>query len=109
MKFFRKANDLQMNWLNTLDRLLPDKFQLDNNETFLHQFVTRYLAPGPGACDAGGDIKNVAGQLGLLTERLRLYYHSNYFAFVAPLYALWRVWTLAFYMIDREQAAELFP
>jgi 2-polyprenyl-6-hydroxyphenyl methylase/3-demethylubiquinone-9 3-methyltransferase len=54
------------------------------------------------------DIKNVAGQLGLLTERLRLYYHSNYFAFVAPLYALWRVWTLAFYVIDREQAAETF-
>jgi 2-polyprenyl-6-hydroxyphenyl methylase/3-demethylubiquinone-9 3-methyltransferase len=54
------------------------------------------------------DIKNLAGQFGLLTERLRLYYHSNYFAFIAPLYALWRVWTLAFYAIDRQQAAETF-
>jgi 2-polyprenyl-3-methyl-5-hydroxy-6-metoxy-1,4-benzoquinol methylase len=54
------------------------------------------------------DIKNLAGQLGLLTERLRLYYHSNYFAFMAPLYALWRLWTLAFYAIDRQQAAETF-
>jgi 2-polyprenyl-3-methyl-5-hydroxy-6-metoxy-1,4-benzoquinol methylase len=54
------------------------------------------------------DIQNIAGQFGFLTERLRLYYHSNYFAFVSPLYALWRVWILAFYAIDRVQAAETF-
>jgi hypothetical protein len=39
---------------------------------------------------------------------LTLYYHSNYFAFLAPLYALWRAWTLAFYAFDKEQAAETF-
>jgi 2-polyprenyl-3-methyl-5-hydroxy-6-metoxy-1,4-benzoquinol methylase len=54
------------------------------------------------------EIKRLAGKCGLLTERLRLYYHSNYFAFVTPLYALWRIWSLAFYMLDREQAAETF-
>ena len=53
-------------------------------------------------------IRLMAGDLGLLTESLRLYYRSDYFAFVAPLYALWRAWTLAFYAIDREQAAETF-
>jgi len=54
------------------------------------------------------EIKSLAGKCGLLTERLRLYCHSNYFAFVTPLYALWRIWSLAFYMMDREQAAETF-
>jgi 2-polyprenyl-3-methyl-5-hydroxy-6-metoxy-1,4-benzoquinol methylase len=54
------------------------------------------------------EIKKIAGKCGLLTERLRLYYHSGYFAFLAPLYALWRVWSLAFYAIDRERAAEAF-
>lgn len=53
-------------------------------------------------------VQRVAGELGLRTERLRLYYRSDYFAFLAPLYALWRAWTLAFYAIDREQAAETF-
>jgi 2-polyprenyl-6-hydroxyphenyl methylase/3-demethylubiquinone-9 3-methyltransferase len=54
------------------------------------------------------EIKKIAGTCGLLTERLRLYYHSNYFAFAAPLYALWRIWSLAFYVVNREQAAETF-
>jgi len=54
------------------------------------------------------DIRKIAAKSGLMTERLRLYYHSSYFAFLAPLYALWRIWTLAFYAIDREQSAETF-
>jgi 2-polyprenyl-3-methyl-5-hydroxy-6-metoxy-1,4-benzoquinol methylase len=55
-----------------------------------------------------GQIKHIADRLGLVTEELRLYYYSNYFAFLAPLYALWRAWTLAFYLVDRERAAETF-
>jgi 2-polyprenyl-3-methyl-5-hydroxy-6-metoxy-1,4-benzoquinol methylase len=54
------------------------------------------------------EIKKVAEKYGLLAERLRLYYHSNYFSFLTPLYAMWRLWSLAVYMIDRERAAETF-
>ncbi len=54
------------------------------------------------------EIKSVAAKFGLMTERLRLYYYSKYFAFLTPLYVLWRAWTLAFYVLDREQSAETF-
>lgn len=54
------------------------------------------------------EMKMLAGKLGLLTEQSRVYYYGNYFAFVAPLYALWRAWLLTFYMINREQSAETF-
>jgi len=53
-------------------------------------------------------IKKLAGELGLKPEHLSLYYYSRYFAFFAPLYALWRAWSLAFYLVNREQAAETF-
>ncbi len=243
MNYFRDVINVQINWSNKLDRLLPDEFRLDGNQNFIHEFVTPYLTPGALVYDVGGgkqpmipveskvelgvrivgldidegelrsalpasydatvccditkyrgnadgdvvicqallehvtnvanalrsidsilkpggvallfvpsanamyarlnllmperlkrailfrvfpstsksqgfrayydrctprEIKKVAGTCGLLTERLRLYYHSNYFSFVAPLYALWRVWLLLFYVIDREQAAETF-
>lgn len=243
MSFFRKAIDLQVQWSNKLDKLLPNKFRIDGNQNFIHEFVTPYLRPGVVVYDVGGgkqpmisteakvalgiqvigvdiderelrsapagaydatvccdithyhgrgdadivlcqallehvtdtaaalraiesmlkpggvallfvpsanaayaqlnrmmperlkrailfavfpeaakaqgfrayydrctprEMKHVARQFGLLTERLRLYYCSNYFAFLAPLYALWRTWILAFYMIDPEQAAETF-
>jgi 2-polyprenyl-3-methyl-5-hydroxy-6-metoxy-1,4-benzoquinol methylase len=54
------------------------------------------------------ELKKVAAAYGLQIEQLRLYYVSNYFAFLSPLYAAWRMWCLAFYMIDQEQAAESF-
>ncbi len=38
----------------------------------------------------------------------RMYYTSSYFAFLAPLYVLWRAWVLLFRMIAGEQAAETF-
>lgn len=243
MNYLRKAIDLQIRWSNGIDKLLPDVFQVDGNQNFIHDFVKPYLLAGSVVYDVGGgkqpmipvevktnlgmrvvgvdidanelqsapegaydqtvccditkyrgnsdgdvvicqallehvanvaealgaidsilkpggvalifvpsgnaiyaklnlllpekvkrailfsvfphsakaqgfrayydhctprEIKGIAGRYGLLTERARLYYLSTYFAFFAPLYAIWRLWSLAFYLIDREQAAETF-
>lgn len=45
---------------------------------------------------------------GLSVVEKRLYYTSSYFAFLTPLYVLWRVWVLLFRMVSGEQAAETF-
>ena len=45
---------------------------------------------------------------GLSIEHAPLYYISTYFQFFFPLYLAWRAWLLAFYAIDKEQAAETF-
>jgi 2-polyprenyl-3-methyl-5-hydroxy-6-metoxy-1,4-benzoquinol methylase len=243
MTYLRRAVNLQIDWSNQLDKILPVSFRIDGNQDFIHDFVTPYLTPGAVVYDVGGgkqpmisvglkselgikiigvdidekelqsapagaydatvccditqyrgnghadvvicqallehvnnvadalraidsilkpggvallfvpsanaiyaklnlllperlkrailfrvfphtskaqgfrayydrctprEMKKVAERYGLLTERLRLYYHSSYFAFMAPLYAAWRLWSLAFYIIDKEQAAETF-
>jgi hypothetical protein len=36
------------------------------------------------------------------------YYMSGYFALFSPLYLLWRVWILSFYVISPRQAAETY-
>lgn len=45
---------------------------------------------------------------GLSVVEKRLYYTSSYFAFLSPLYILWRFWVLLFRMLCGEQAAETF-
>jgi len=91
-----------------LNRLVPERLK---RSILFHLFPGAAQAQGFRAyydrCTPHG-IRIVAGDLGLLTERMQLYYRSDYFAFLAPLYAIWRAWTLAFYAIDREQAAETF-
>jgi len=243
MNSLRKAVDLQVNWSNQLDKLLPDVFRVDGNQNFIREFVHPYLTAGTVVYDVGGgkqpmipvevkarlgmrvigididenelhsapagvydsticcditkyqgeadgdvvicqallehvpnvaealrainsilkpggvalifvpssnaayaklnlllperakrailfsifpkseeaqgfrayydrctprEIKKVAAEYGLHAERVQLYYLSNYFAFFTPLYAVWRLWSVAFYLLNSEQAAETF-
>ena len=91
-----------------LNRFIPERLK---RAILFHIFPEAAKAQGFRAyydrCTPHG-IQLVAGDLGLRTERMRLYYRSDYFAFLAPIYALWRAWILAFYAIDRERAAETF-
>jgi SAM-dependent methyltransferase len=52
--------------------------------------------------------KRMIQGMGLQIEEQRLYYISSYFSFFTPLYAVWRVWILLFFLFDREGSAETF-
>jgi SAM-dependent methyltransferase len=52
--------------------------------------------------------KRMIRTMGLQVEEERLYYISSYFNFFAPLYVLWRLWMLSFFLFDRENSAETF-
>ena len=44
----------------------------------------------------------------LATEVKRVYFQSDYFRFLFPLHAMWRLWTVLFRAIAGPQAAETF-
>jgi 2-polyprenyl-6-hydroxyphenyl methylase/3-demethylubiquinone-9 3-methyltransferase len=52
--------------------------------------------------------RRMATRHGLETEECRVYFHSDYFRFCAPVYAAWRLWTTLFRAFAGEQAAETF-
>ena len=54
------------------------------------------------------DFRRMAKEAGLEVVRLEPAYISTYFQIFAPLYALWRLWMLAFRAVRGEQAAETF-
>ena len=54
------------------------------------------------------EILSLARAHGLVLLDKRTYYLSWYFAFVFPVYVLWRIWMLIFRAIAAEQAAETF-
>jgi len=55
-----------------------------------------------------GQFRAIAAARGLELVEKRAYYRSGYFSFFAPLYLLWRLWVMTFYLFAREQAAESF-
>lgn len=52
--------------------------------------------------------RRMAEAHGLEVEELTPYYYSSYFSFFLPIFILWRIWILLFWLIRREQAAEVF-
>jgi SAM-dependent methyltransferase len=54
------------------------------------------------------EILSLARAQGLVLLEKRTYFLSWYFAFLFPLYVLWRIWTVIFRAIAAEQAAETF-
>lgn len=54
------------------------------------------------------DFKRMSKGYGLQVADYRCYYQSSYFSFFFPLYAVWRLWVLLFWLARREQAAETF-
>jgi SAM-dependent methyltransferase len=54
------------------------------------------------------DFRRLAGASGLAVEACKTYFRSGYFTFFFPLHLVWRLWTLAFRSLAREQAAETF-
>ena len=53
-------------------------------------------------------LERLARKHGLVRERRRLYFQSNYFRFCFPLYAVWRAWMLFFRSLAGAEAAETF-
>jgi SAM-dependent methyltransferase len=53
-------------------------------------------------------VQQLASQHGLSTERLTLYFTSDYFRFCLPLHVLWRCWLLFFRKLLGADAAETF-
>ena len=54
------------------------------------------------------DVVSAARSQGLVLLEKRTYYLSRYFAFLFPLYVLWRAWTVVFRALVGDQAAESF-
>ena len=67
-----------------------------------HGFPAFYDRCTPAAFD------RMTRRHGLITEDRRLYFHSEYFRFLFPLHAAWRLWTIFFRWIAGPQAAETF-
>lgn len=54
------------------------------------------------------DFRAMAESYGLKETEFRPYFQSTYFSFFFPVYAVWRLWMLLFWMLKRDQAAETF-
>lgn len=55
-----------------------------------------------------GQIKQACKSIGLEIVEERYYYQSPYFSFFFPLYVLWRIYLLLYYILDKKEAAETF-
>lgn len=67
-----------------------------------HGFVAYYDRCTPR------EIASIARSNGLMLLDKRMYFLSRYFAFFFPLYAVWRLWLIAFRAVSGDQAAETF-
>jgi len=91
-----------------INRILPERvkrlilFALFPNTRELHGFPAYYDRCTPH------EIKHIMQSLGFEVVEERQYYISSYFSFFFPLYLLWRLYLLLFYLISKEQAAETF-
>lgn len=91
-----------------LNLLLPERLKRRLLSVFMpHQadhlgFPARYDHCTPR------DFRRFASRQGLEIVELRPYYISSYFSVAFPIYVLWRAWTLAFWAVAREHAAETF-
>jgi 2-polyprenyl-6-hydroxyphenyl methylase/3-demethylubiquinone-9 3-methyltransferase len=54
------------------------------------------------------DFRKLARRNGLQVEESEFYYVSSYFSCFFPIYLIWRIWVLIFYIIAGTQAAETF-
>lgn len=54
------------------------------------------------------DFHSIARNYGLQEVDSRTYFQSSYFSFLFPLYMVWRLWVLLFWMVKGDQAAESF-
>ncbi len=54
------------------------------------------------------EFRQSALRCGFQVIEQRAYFLSGYFSWCFPLYGIWRLWVVCFYMIAREQAAESF-
>jgi SAM-dependent methyltransferase len=91
-----------------LNLLLPERLKRRLLSVFMpHQadhlgFPARYDHCTPR------DFRRFASRQGLEIIELRPYYISSYFSVAFPIYVLWRAWTIAFWAMAREHAAETF-
>ncbi len=91
-----------------INLVLPERvkklflFSLFPHTRELHGFPAYYDRCTPH------DIKRIVQSLGFEVVEERHYYISSYFSFFFPLYILWRIYLLLFYLIAKEQAAETF-
>lgn len=54
------------------------------------------------------DYKKLAKKIGFEVIDVKPFYVSSYFRFIFPVYVMWRVWIILFYLANKNQAAETF-
>jgi len=91
-----------------LNLLLPERLKRS-----LMFFIFPHMRTGHGFPSyydhcTPADFRKIAAARGLRLVDSRLYYQSSYFSFLFPVYVLWRLWVILFWLAKRDQAAETF-
>lgn len=91
-----------------LNLVLPEKFKRWILFSVFPQ--TRHSQGFPSYYDrcTPSDFQLLARRHGFQEVESRCYYQSTYFSFFFPMYLVWRLWVLMFWLVRGEQAAETF-
>jgi 2-polyprenyl-6-hydroxyphenyl methylase/3-demethylubiquinone-9 3-methyltransferase len=91
-----------------LNLILPESIKRVLLFTIFPQTRSAQGFPSYYNCCSPSDFIRLGKENGMDVLEARYYYMSNYFSFFTPLYLLWRIWILSFWLFKGDQAAETF-